>query len=143
MGAKVLCGIQQWSSCRQNAEQPAVAAGEARASTSPRRHEPRYKRLVSNTRGKERILSSQYGELIEKTTESGCCWISEEVFDGADNTLVLEKHISFTLNCQFNLNMYPFDSQRCTFVYYVTNGDDVCFKLVSLFFQYYFQNCVM
>lgn len=73
----------------------------------------------------------------KKTPESCCRWVSDEVFDGADNSLVLEKQISITLNCQFDLKMYPFDSQTCTFIYYVANGDDVSFKVVSPFFFNY------
>lgn len=60
-------------------------------------------------------------------------WIalSDEVFDGADNSLISEWPTSVTLNCQFKLQMYPFDIQTCPFVYYFSNVVNFSFIVVN------------
>ncbi|XP_066975450.1 uncharacterized protein [Macrobrachium rosenbergii] len=46
--------------------------------------------------------------------------LDEDVFySGTDNLLMLEREITVTLMCNFDMTMYPFDSQKCTLKFYV------------------------
>lgn len=61
-----------------------------------------------------------------------CPGLSEEVFDGANNTFVYERQMSVSFTCPFYLKMYPFDTQSCRFFYYLSNVDNVIITLVRL-----------
>jgi hypothetical protein len=39
---------------------------------------------------------------------------NEEYFDGRSNPLVYQRYYEIVLNCEMELQQYPFDNQTCT-----------------------------
>ncbi|XP_064117700.1 uncharacterized protein LOC135223125 [Macrobrachium nipponense] len=68
----------------------------------------------------EILSTTGWGQRLTEPEPDDDKRLDEDVFfSGSGNLLMLERELTVTLMCTFDLTMYPFDSQRCPLIFYV------------------------
>ena len=59
--------------------------------------------------------------------------LSDRVFSGKNNSIILVQKITIRSTCQYRLSLYPFDQQKCSLIFSIPESD-IRYQLVQVFF---------
>ncbi|XP_047474148.1 pH-sensitive chloride channel 2-like [Penaeus chinensis] len=78
---------------------------------------PRPPSASVHTRSRPAMVFSEYTENASK----------DDVYSGSNNLLVYEEEHTLTFRCHFDLQMYPFDRQRCSIIFKIQDlTEELC-----------------